>query len=434
MNLRAALAILRKDLLLFFGDRRAVVVTMVTPIAIAAFFGFIFSGSGSSEQARIEVRAADLDASPLTKQIVQALGADKALEVKAATPEEARQAVRAGKTSVGLVFPKGFGDAAARAFFGSGPKPEIQFLYDPSRSAEMAMVRGILTQHVMEVVSKEVFSGEQGRAVTKESLHNLETATGMDPKDKDVLRNLLTGVDQWQERQGIAKKERKESSAQGLTMPYLVKEEAVAGREGVAYNGYAHSFSGMGIQFILFAAVELGVGVLQERRMGIWRRLRSSPVTKGEVVLGKALSGAAISGLTLATTLGAGIAFFGVRVSGSVAGFLLLCAASACMASAFGLMIAAFGKTPQAARGIAIFAVLLLTMLGGGWVPAFVFPGWMQTLTLAVPTRWAMDGLDAVTWRGGGFGAALLPICVLIGFTVIFGGLAAWKFPWDEGG
>lgn len=433
MRVRAALAILRKDLLLFFGDRRAVVITMVTPIAIAAFFGFIFSGSGSSEQAKIQVRAADLDASPLTKEILRALSADAALEVKAAVPEGARTAVRTGKSAVGLVFPKGFGAAAARALFGSGPKPEIQFLYDPSHSAEMAMVRGILTQHVMEAVSRQVFTGEQGRAVTQESLKNLDAAEGMDPKDKDVLRGLLTGVDRWQERQGIAKKEGKDLPARGFTMPYQVKEEAVTGREGVAYNGYAHSFSGMGIQFILFAAVELGVGVLLERRSGIWRRLRSAPVAKGEVVLGKALSGAAIAGLTLAVTLGAGIAFFGVRVSGSWPGFLLLCAVSACMASAFGLMIAAFGKTPQAARGIAIFAVLLLTMLGGGWVPAFLFPRWLQTFTMAVPTRWAMDGLDAVTWRGGDFGAALVPACVLLGFTAVFGLLAALRFPWDEG-
>ncbi len=94
-------------------------------------------------------------------------------------------------------------------------------------------------------------------------------------------------------------------------------------------------------------------------------------------------------------------------------------------------MIAAFGKTPNAARGIAIFAVLLLTMLGGGWVPAFIFPRWMQTLTLAVPTRWAMDGLDAVIWRGGDLGSALLPSLVILGFTVLFGLLATLRFPWN---
>ena len=56
-------------------------------------------------------------------------------------------------------------------------------------------------------------------------------------------------------------------------------------------------------------------------------------------------------------------------------------------------------------------------MLGGGWVPAFVFPAWLQKVTLVLPTRWAIDGLDAVTWRGAGFVAGALPAAaVLLGY------------------
>ncbi len=433
MNLQAVAALVRKDLKLFLGDRRAVVISFVTPIVLAAFFGFLFSGSGSSEQARIQVRAADLDGSALSKEILRALGQDKAIELKAATAAEVKEAVRKGNAAVGLVLPSGFGGQATRALFGGGAKPEIQFLYDPSHSAELAMVRGILTEHIMESVSKEAFSGQQGRLMVKESLQRLDADTAMNPKDRDALKRLLTGVETWQNREKAATAEGAELAGAGFTMPYQVREEAVTGREGEVYNGYAHSFSGMGIQFILFAAIELGVGVLTERQMGLWKRLRAAPISKGTVVLGRALSGAAIAGLTLAVTLGAGMVLFGVRVNGSWPGFLLLCAASACMASAFGLMIAAFGKTPQATRGIAVFVVLILTMLGGGWVPAFLFPRWMQTLTLAVPTRWAMDGLDAVIWRGGGFQSALLPAAVLFAFTAVFGVIAALYFPWDEG-
>jgi ABC-2 type transport system permease protein len=124
--------------------------------------------------------------------------------------------------------------------------------------------------------------------------------------------------------------------------------------------------------------------------------------------------------------------FFGIRVNGSWLGLLAIVLASCCMAASFGLMLAAFGRTPAATRGIAIFVVLLLTMLGGGWVPAFVFPKWMQTATLGVPTRWAMDGLDAVIWRGGDLGAALMPVAVLLAFTTVFGLLATLRFPWRE--
>ena len=79
------------------------------------------------------------------------------------TDAEARDAVKRGRTSVAIIIPKGFGDASGKAFFGNGEKPPLDVLYDPSHTVEVAMVRGILTQHVMEAVSKEMFGGEQGR-------------------------------------------------------------------------------------------------------------------------------------------------------------------------------------------------------------------------------------------------------------------------------
>ena len=56
------LAMVRKDLQLFFSDRRSVIVSFVVPIAIAAFFGSIFSGpSNNSEPAKISIAVVDHD-------------------------------------------------------------------------------------------------------------------------------------------------------------------------------------------------------------------------------------------------------------------------------------------------------------------------------------------------------------------------------------
>ena len=95
-------------------------------------------------------------------------------------------------------------------------------------------------------------------------------------------------------------------------------------------------------------------------------------------------------------------------------------------------MIAAFGKTPEAARGIAMFATLIMVMLGGAWVPTFMFPAWVQQATLVVPTRWAIVGMDAVTWRGLGIAAALPAIGVLLAFGTAFTALAVWRFGRDQ--
>ena len=102
------------------------------------------------------------------------------------------------------------------------------------------------------------------------------------------------------------------------------------------------------------------------------------------------------------------------------------------MASTFGLLIAAIGKTPNATRGVAILSVLLMVMLGGAWVPTFVFPAWLQRVTVVVPARWAVDGLDAMTWRGAGLQAALPPMACCSAFAALFAALALARFRWDE--
>ena len=73
--------------------------------------------------------------------------------------------MRGGKTTVAVVVPAGFADLATRALFRSGEKPAIQLLYDPSHGTEVQVVRGVLMQHGMEVVSREAISGAEFAAV-----------------------------------------------------------------------------------------------------------------------------------------------------------------------------------------------------------------------------------------------------------------------------
>jgi ABC-2 type transport system permease protein len=82
---------------------------------------------------------------------------------------------------------------------------------------------------------------------------------------------------------------------------------------------------------------------------------------------------------------------------------------------------------------VTTLAVLMMVMLGGAWVPTFIFPAWLQQFTLIVPVRWAVDGLDAMTWRGIGVAGALLPIAILVAFAVAFWTIAASRFRWQEG-
>jgi len=427
--IRPIFAMVRKDLQLFFSDRRAVIMTIVAPIAIASFFGSIFSGNGG-EPARIPVAVVDADDSAISKGIVAGAQGDRTLKVSTPSADEARAQVKAGTVTVAVIIPAGFGDAAGRAFFTSADKPRLGMWYDPSHAAELGLVRGIMTEHVMQSVSAEMFTGEQGRRLVDETLNQLDTIS-LPGRQQALLRDLLQSARQFYSEPATPSASGS-TRRRGITLPYEVAEEAVTSGENVAYNGYAHSFAGMCIQFLLFASIDLGVGILLERQRGLWKRLRSAPISRMALLAGKAASGAVVSLLTLSVSFAFAMIVFGVRIHGSVVGFIAVALATAVMASTFGLLIAAVGKTPGGTRGIASLSVLLMVMLGGAWVPSFIFPAWLQRLTVVIPARWAVDGFDAMTWRGLGLSTALVSSAVMLAFATAFGALAVARFRWEE--
>jgi ABC-2 type transport system permease protein len=434
MSLTPVIGIIRKDLRIFRSDRRALIMAFAAPISIASFFGFIFQGrSPEDEVAKIPILIVDQDGSRVSTAILDGVKADKNLAVRSLPLDQARDSVRRGDDTVAVVIAPGFGDAAGRAFFRGARKPQLDFLYDPSRAMELAMVRGVMTQHVMEAVSKEMFSGQGSQAIIDDTLKQLDSpsSTTMPEDERRSLREMLTSIQRFNALNRTVSGANGTTGG-GLSLPFETHEEAVMARTNATYNGFAHSFAGMGLQFMLFAAINMGIDILTERQKGIWRRLRSVPLSKFTLLGSKIASGSIIGSLVLLVSFAFAIIVWHVRIDGSKAGFVGIAAASAVMAASYGLLIAALGNTPNAARGASVLATLMMVMLGGAWVPTFIFPAWLQKLTVVVPTRWAVDGFDAMSWRGLGFGSAVMPILVLLGFALAFSVLAVWRFRWEE--
>jgi ABC-2 type transport system permease protein len=372
-------ALVRKDIQIFLRDRRALVVSVLTPIVVAAFFGFLFAGTGAGGNtiSRMKVGVTDLDHSALTKAVLESLNQDASLEIQELPEDQALQLVRSGKLRAAMVFPAGFETAATGALVGLGAMPDVKLLYDPSQSMIRPMVAGLLSQHVMQRLSRPSFIGN------------------------------------------------------AKPIPFNVDNVAVT--TGPRYNSYAHSFAGMSIQFILFMGIDAGIALLLMRQEGMWRRLRAAPLSRA-VLLGSRVAGTTLIAIgILAVVYLVARLVFDVRIAGSVPGFVMVACAFALLAATTGLMIASLGRSVGATRGVAMFSVLILVMLGGAWVPSFVFPEWLQHVTEFVPTRWAVDGLDAMTWRGLPLQDAFKPTAILVGWSVLFALIAVWRFNWEDG-
>ncbi len=444
MNLQLLRALIRKDIKLFMSDRRAMIITFMVPIGLASFFAMIMGGSGakSGETAKIPIMVVNQDNSKVSSEIVASLQKDKALKVQMATEKAARDSVLRGKTTVALVLPPNFGRDSSRAMF-NGAKPIVTLLYDPAHNIELQMLRGILTQQVVQAASKSAFSPDTAPQNLDAQFKSIEAAPDMNPQQKAAFKDLFGSLKNYYQKTdagtagagGSASGGATSPLGGGLQMPCEMKEEAVAASKGSSdLSGAAHTFSGMAMQGLLFWAIDAAIGILRERKQGLWKRLRAAPLTRGLLLAGKIGSSTLISLLTLLVVFGWGALFFHVRIQGSVLGFVLVSCCTAFMAATFGLLIAALGRTEQQSRGYAIPAVLAMAILGGAWFPSFMMPKWVQTISLAMPSRWAVDGFDAMTWRGLGLDAALQSSLVLLGFAAAFWLVAFTRFRWEADG
>lgn len=368
------LALAAKDWSLFWADRRAAALAFAVPIILASAFGLVFhKAAGRSNAPKLQLLVVAEDDDPFTKQITDALLASPRVEAELVSRAVAETRVADRRPGVAVVFPPGFKTLSAWKPGVTGERPRVEILHHPLCESEGQWAEGVVSEVVMRTVAK------------------------------DRLKPWVGEV-----------------SDNAVSLPFTVEATPVSGAGHGEFNSYTHSFCGMTLQYLLFWGMESGLLLLRERQRSLWLRLRAAPVSLSAVLLGKALSTAAIALLQILATFGFGAMVFGVSVGGSWLGFALLAIGVSVLAAATGLLVAALGGTEARARSVCILVILGVSMLGGLWLPSFVLPGWARDLALALPTSWAMRGLDAVTWQGRGFTEVLPNVAVVAGFAGVF--------------
>ena len=451
--MRIISAIARHELKLFFRDRRAWLLLFIIPISISSFMGAMtgsIAGTGRSglgKSGGLSLLIVDQDDSPISRRIVLGFARDPQFALTVTNESVARELVLSGRRPVAVILPPQLGAHALPGLFDLNRKPHIKVWYDPSRAMERQLVEGLLIPKVLEAVAYDAVSGGAGLNFVQQQLTNLapQSDASLPPRLQTNYQTMLRLTEQLLteranridriDREVDAASTRAESSetaARGfsLPLPFLLRAEPLT-QKHAEYNAFSHSFAGMGLQFVLMSMVDLALALLRERDSGVFRRLRSMPLGRGSLLTGKVLAWTVTGLISFTGCFAFAMVVFGVRIEGSWLGFAAVLVATSLLAASLGLLLAAVGKTPAGARGLAILVVLLLVMIGGAWIPSFVFPSWVQQVSLMTPTRWALDGMDAMTWRGLGFEATLRPIAVLLGFSLLFGAIGWLRFRWD---
>ncbi len=419
----AILALAGKDLRLLSRNRATLFFALAWPVLMALFFGYVFGGGG--QKGKIPVVVVDEDRTAESARLVERLTATAGLEISSAPREEATRLVRQGKRSAAVIVPQGYGEAGDRLFHGAPRRLELEV--DPARTAEGAMLEGILTGAAMQSMQELFTDPARARTMVDRSLGDLEMVPGS--PDRESTRRFLG------ELRGFIDRPREPAGGAGPGQgwkPLEIDRREVKNEKVGPRSAFDFTFPQGILWGVIGSALGFALSLVTERTRGTLMRLETSPLSRLDVLIGKALACFVTIAAVEFLLLLLGVVFFGIR-PGS---WLLLAAAALAVAICFvGIMmtVAVLGRTEQSAGGLGWAIMMPLTMFGGGMIPLFVMPAWMQTVSNVSPVKWGILALEGATWRGFSAAEMALPVGVLVLVGVAGFGLGVRLFRGGEG-
>jgi ABC-2 type transport system permease protein len=425
--MRTVLTMAMKDLRLMSRDWLGMFFIIGFPIAMALFFGQIM-GPFDTKRASMNIAVVDEDNTPMSAKFVESLRGTGNMEIEKADRGAAMDRVRRGQL-VGLIaIPKGFGESAGMPWQ-RGPAIEVGI--DPSRGAESGMLQGLIMQAAGRLMVDRFQDPASMRSLIDKARKDIESSATVSPTMRPVLLAMMSSLDSFMKSMAATRAaEAASGGAPKATMPEfqmarietldVTREIPKGSREALVRqvrSKWDISFPQAMMWGVMACAAGFAITLVRERKQGTLMRLQVAPVTRAQVLAGKATACflAVLSVIVLMLILGICL---GMRPRN----FGELTAAALSIAFCFvGIMMlmSVICKTEESVSGAAWSANMLMAMFGGGMVPLLFMPNFMKTLSNVSPVKWSILALEGAVWRGFTLGEMMVPCAMLIGIGAV---------------
>lgn len=173
------------------------------------------------------------------------------------------------------------------------------------------------------------------------------------------------------------------------------------------------------LMFSTFLLSNLSFSIFRDHGARTWDRVRVSPASTGQILLGKSVVPFGLLGVQFTALLLVGVVAFGLEIRGPVLALIGVALAYWLCLLAFGFLLIALCHTFQQVNAFAQLGAIVFAGLGGALTAMSQLPGWAQAIAPITPHYWAMRGFRSVILEGKGIDGVLLPIAVLIGVAVV---------------
>jgi ABC-2 type transport system permease protein len=413
MIIRHILAIAWKDLKILLRNRAGLLWLFAMPVGFVLIMttamGGFYRGGGS-----ISVLVVNEDSGNISTQIIEGLKAAKGFkaetewEGQTLTVAKAEELISSGKRQLAVIFPADFSQNVLNGIQNTpSTATSIQLMLDLSLSQQftgpiIGTLQGLLLQALTPVGIEQLLQ---------------QTAPGMPLAQRQAIleqaqQKMSTGVNIEQ------------IAPPGMSVRQLPNT--------TQQNVPSYTLFG-----VFFICQTIGLSFIREKQDGTFRRLLVAPLSKSALLIGKLLPYYLVNLIQIVLIFAIGIWILpllgnpALNLGTHPEALVVVSLATAAAASGLGLLVAALVKTPEATGGLGALIAVTMAAIGGCFIPAFVMPKFMQTLSKIVPHSWALQGYQDALIRGYGIGQVTPEVGVLLIFAAVFFGFALWRFRFD---
>ncbi len=355
----------KKEFRHIFRDRKSLLIIIMMPIAQIILFGFALTNEIKNSNIAVLDNAKD----EASAAIIQRLDASRYFNVyqNLHSQSDIEAAFKTGKVRMVVAFQPGFGESLLHT-----NHAQIQLIADAS-----------------------------------------------DPNTATTIKGYATNIinDYQQELTELAQ------------VPYQIKPEIRMLYNPQLKGTYNFVPGVMAMILILIAAMMTSVAIVREKEINTMEVILVSPLNPLLFIISKAIPYIVLSLTNVVTILVVSVTILDVPINGSI--FLLMAESLLFIITAvsLGLMISTFTKTQQEAQMISLMALLLPTLLLGGFMfPIESMPLPLQIVSNIVPSKWFFLIVKDVMIKGLGFAAVWKESLILLGMSVFLLTISFKKF------
>lgn len=414
------LASVTKEILLLLRDRVGLAILFLMPMILIFVMTLIQDSAFKTlNEKGIPIIFVDNDHDSLGVEIGRGLRASElctvfdSIDGQPATAESAKKAVAGGRFLVGIVIPS----RATGAI-----RTNVRQLVEQTMSSDSAEAKSAVPDSVDITIFIDPITKKSFIASVTSSLREFISAI----KTKIMFRAFSDQIAEL-----IPGKKRTDNA---FSQTQIIKYSEVYASENIGAivpNAVQHNVPAWTIFAMFFIVMPLSGSIMKEKTEGSIFRLHTMPSPYLLLINGKMIVYVIVCMLQFALMLSVGMVFLPMLglpqlvIGHSIAGVLLIALATAFAATGYGIMVGTIASTEQQGAIMGALTILLLSALGGIWVPTYVMPQTMRTISAFSPLNWSLEGFYGLFLRGGNVASVAGNALKLMAFFIATMGISA---------